>query len=267
MLSEPKDPLATATASALHRFNRYEIKYFLPESSIQEFRDKVSARMSEDAHANELSRRISSLYYDTSDLRFYWEKIEGLRFRRKLRIRVYGEPETINDESPAFVEIKRRVNRVTQKRRIALSYKQARMLCDNRTDPGNSSVNQAFVNEVLTLCETADLQPMVVTTYHREAYVGIDADLGLRITMDHRVQGRDRDFYLGYKADNKFIIPSHLSIIEVKANERVPTWFTDIAAEMNLDVIRISKYCKAVEANVNGVRGLLHDRVFPEPAK
>ena len=55
MLSEPKDPLATATASALHRFNRYEIKYFLPESSIQEFRDKVSARMSEDAHANELS--------------------------------------------------------------------------------------------------------------------------------------------------------------------------------------------------------------------
>tara|TARA_R110000772_G_scaffold161502_8_gene272641 strand:- start:1668 stop:2477 length:810 start_codon:yes stop_codon:yes gene_type:complete len=267
MVEEQTESLATATASALHRFNRYEIKYFLPEASIPEFRDKVSARMGEDAHANEQSRRISSLYYDTNDLRFYWEKIEGLRFRRKLRIRAYGEPETINDDTIVYVEIKQRVNRVTQKRRIALPYSQARVLCDERIAPEGSAANQSFVNEVLTLCETADLQPMVLTTYHREAYVGIDADLGLRITMDHRVQGRDRDFYLSCNTDNKFIIPSHLSIVEVKANERVPTWFTDVAAEMSLDVIRVSKYCKAIEANSNGARGLLHTRAFPEPEK
>ncbi|MDG2091138.1 MAG: polyphosphate polymerase domain-containing protein [Gammaproteobacteria bacterium] len=240
---------ATATASALHRFNRYEIKYYLPEANIPEFRERIQERMGVDANKNDSSRRITSLYYDSTDLRFYWEKIEGLRFRRKLRIRAYGEPEKINDDTIVFVEIKQRVNRVTQKRRIPLSYREAKMLCDERKNPENPAVREAFVNEVLTLAETADLQPMVITTYHREAYVGIDADLGLRITMDHRVQGRSTDFDLGVNAANKFIIPSHLTIVEVKANERVPTWYTDLAAELCLDVVRVSKYCKAIEAN------------------
>ncbi|PCJ41441.1 MAG: vacuolar transporter [SAR86 cluster bacterium] len=239
---------ATATASALHRFNRYEIKYYLPESTIPEFRERVQARMGVDANKNDKSRRITSLYYDSSDLRCYWEKIEGLRFRRKLRIRAYGEPENINDDTIVFVEIKQRVNRVTQKRRIPLSYREAKILCDERKDPENPAVQQAFINEVLVFSETANLQPTVITTYHREAFVGIDADLGLRITMDHRVQGRGNDFNLGTSAANKFIIPQHISIVEVKANERVPTWFTDLAAELSLDVIRVSKYCKAIEA-------------------
>lgn len=251
--------IATATASALHRFNRYEIKYYLPESSISEFRERVQARMGMDANDNDRSRRITSLYYDSRDLRFYWEKIEGIRFRRKLRIRAYGEPENINDDTTVFVEIKQRVNRVTQKRRIPLTYKEARMLCDERKDPENPAVQQAFINEVLSLSETADLEPKVITTYHREAFVGVDADLGLRITLDHRVQGRGSDFDLGARADNKFIIPPHISIIEVKANERVPTWFTDLAAELSLDVVRVSKYCKAIEAD--SIKGEIASKV------
>lgn len=263
MYEEERESTATATASALHRFNRYEIKYFLPETQIPEFKESVQQRMDADAYANERSKRITSLYYDSDDLRFYWEKIEGLRFRRKLRIRVYGEPDSINDDSIVFVEIKQRVNRVTQKRRIPLPYAKARMLCDKKTDPEYPGVRQSFVNEVLALCEMGDLLPTVITTYHREAYVGIDADLGLRITMDHRVQGRDKDFNLGSRAENKFIIPPYLSIVEVKANERIPTWFTDLAAKMSLDVIRVSKYCKAIEANLDGVRANLHARNLP----
>lgn len=257
MIVEGVESTATTTASALHRFNRYEIKYFLPETQIDQFRESVQQHMGQDAHLINGSKRVSSLYYDTDDLRFYWEKIEGLRFRRKLRIRAYGEPESINEDSTVFVEIKQRVNRVTQKRRIALPYAKAKILCDERRDPQYPGVKQAFINEVLALAELADLQPTVITTYHREAFVGIDADLGLRITMDHRVQGRNKDLNLATRSENKFIIPPYLSIVEVKANERVPTWFTDLAAKMSLDVIRVSKYCKAVEADVAGVKGNL----------
>ena len=259
---------ATETASAMHRFNRYEIKYLMDESRVPELRERIQERMDTDAHqiANGPSL-ITSLYYDTKDLRCYWEKIEGLRFRRKLRIRMYGEPHTISDDSTAFVEIKQRVNRVTQKRRIALSYADARKLCDERIDPENPKVNQGFVNEVLNFASTLDLQPTAITTYHREAYVGTDADIGLRVTMDHRVRGRDRDFYLGMASENQFIIPPHLSIVELKANERVPTWFTDLAAELNLDTVRISKYCQAVESHQVAARAPLHVRKFPKPLK
>ncbi len=256
---------ATATASALHRFNRYEIKYYLPENKIPEFREKIRERMGEDIHKNACSRRVSSIYYDSRDLRFYWEKIEGLRFRRKLRIRAYGEPELINDESRVFVEIKQRVNRVTQKRRIPMPYHQARLLCDQWEDPSNPELRQAFVNEVLMLSESVKLQAVAMTTYHREAFVGVDADLGLRITLDHTIQGRNKDLSLSMRSENKFIIPSHISIVEVKANERVPTWFTDLAASMGLEVVRVSKYCKAIEATATIPDIRLSLKNLPEP--
>jgi hypothetical protein len=83
----------TQTASALHRFNRYEIKYLMDESHLPELRDKLKERMQVDSHhLVHGPALITSLYYDTRDLRCYWEKIEGLKFRRKLRIRVYGPP-------------------------------------------------------------------------------------------------------------------------------------------------------------------------------
>ena len=240
----------------------------MDESNIPRLRELLQQRMQTDSH--QLTKGpalITSLYYDTRDLRCYWEKIEGLRFRRKLRIRVYGEPESINDDTTVFVEIKQRVNRVTQKRRIPLTYKDARILCDERTDPDNPNVGQEFVDEVLTLTHSLDLQPTAITSYKREAYVGVDADTGVRITLDHRVRGRNRDFYLGMEgATNQFIIPPHLCIVELKANERVPAWFTDLTAELNLNTVRISKYCQSIESHQLGARAPQHARKFPKPA-
>jgi SPX domain protein involved in polyphosphate accumulation len=259
---------SSQTASALHRFNRYEIKYFLQETNVPALRERLQERMATDSHQIENGpARVSSLYYDSRDLRCYWEKIEGLRFRRKLRIRVYGEPETVNDDSTVFVEIKQRVNRVTQKRRIPMTYAQARRLCDERVDPQVSGAKQTFVDEVLSFIDLIDLQPTAITTYRREAYLGTDADTGVRVTIDHRVSGRNKDFYLGtLNATNSFIIPSHLAVVELKANERVPSWFTDLAAELNLNTVRISKYCQAIESHQMAPRTPQHVRKFPEPA-
>jgi len=255
----------TETASALHRFNRYEIKYLMQESDIPDFRHRLQERMLADSHQkNNESTRVSSLYYDTKDLRCYWEKIEGLRFRRKLRIRIYGEPFSINDDSLAFVEIKQRVNRVTQKRRIPLSYADARILCDKRENPEHANARPEFVNEILSFSETLNLQPTAITSYHREAFIGTDADNGVRVTIDHRVRGRNKDFYLGADSTNQFIIPPHLAIVELKANDRVPSWFTDLAAQQNLSTVRISKYCQSIESHEMGARAQQHRREFPE---
>ena len=46
-----------------------------------------------------------------------------------------------------------------------------------------------------------DLRPVAMTGYQREAYVGRAADVGLRVTLDHRVRGRDRDFHFAADAD------------------------------------------------------------------
>jgi hypothetical protein len=245
-----------------HRFNRYELKYLVAESRLPRLHALLERRMDHDVHQREATR-VSSLYYDTRDLRCYWEKIDGLRFRRKLRIRVYGAPESITDASPAYVEIKQRVNRVTQKRRACLTYRDARVLCDQRRDPGSAPGQAEVVNEVLVLTSNLDLRPTAVTTYFRTGYKGIDVDSGLRVTVDHRVSGRDRDFDLRADATNNFIIPPHLAVVELKVDERVPTWFTDLAAHLDLGTVRISKYCKAIDAATNGPRAPQHARELP----
>lgn len=236
------------TASRLHSFNRYEIKYLLDELKIPALRDELAARMGTDPFSPRGGYPVTSLYYDTADLRFYWEKIEGLRFRRKLRMRLYGAPADCTDETSVQIEIKQRVNRVTQKRRIALPYGQARRWLDGREEITCEDHQRSFVNEVTTLIGNLDLRPIVTTGYLREAFVGRDADLGLRVTIDHKVHGRDRDFNFASGAENRYIIPPKLAIVEIKANERVPYWVTDLAARSEMSVVRVSKYCQSVQA-------------------
>lgn len=254
MQSERRDDLPTRptgyqdTASRLHSFNRYEIKYLLDEFKVPALREELAAHMATDRFSPQGGYPVTSLYYDTTDLRFYWEKIEGLRFRRKLRMRLYGHPTACTDETSVHVEIKQRVNRVTQKRRIALPYRVARQWLDGRESISHSGSQKGFVDEVTTLIGNLDLRPIVTTGYLREAFVGRDADLGLRVTIDHKVHGRDRDFHFASGAQNRFIIPPKLAIVEIKANERVPYWVTDLAARVQMSVVRISKYCQSVEA-------------------
>ncbi|MEU9510736.1 polyphosphate polymerase domain-containing protein [Micromonospora sp. NPDC048170] len=249
---------ALRAPSRLHAFNRYEIKYLVDSAAARALRDEFAARMDLDSHGGTGGYGVWSVYYDTARLRFYWEKIEGLRFRRKLRIRHYGDRRTVTDDTTVYVEIKQRVNRVTQKRRIALPYRLARELCDGRVAVEHDESQRAFVQEVLELVSGLDLRPVAMTGYQREAFVGRDADAGLRVTLDHRVRGRDRDFHLGADAENRLIVPAKLSVVEIKANERVPYWLTDLAARSNMSVVRMSKYCQSVEAFGRAPRSVFH---------
>lgn len=265
--SDPRDETGNGADDAghrlrapgkLHAFNRYELKYLVPVSQVTDVRAELTARMNADRNAGANGYGVWSLYYDTQRLRFYYEKIEGLKFRRKLRIRRYGEVGPAADDALVSVEIKQRVNRVTQKRRVLLPYDLARDLCDHRVRVEHPQADQAFVDEVLDLIHRLDLRPTAMTGYRREPYVGVGSDLGLRVTLDHRIRGRDRDFDLRAEAESRYIISPNLVVMEVKANDRAPYWVTDMAARFGLQVQRISKYCQSVEAYGMAPRSVFH---------
>ncbi len=259
---------ALHVASRLHAFNRFELKYLVPVEQAAQIRDELAERMERDAYSPVGGYGVWSLYYDTPQLRFYWEKIEGLKFRRKLRIRHYGDLDGVTDASPVCVEVKQRVNRVTQKRRITLPYGVARQLCDGRELVPHSVRERAFVEEVLELIVRLNLRPAAITGYQREALVGRDADTGLRVTLDRRVRGRDRDFHFGTeRPENRFTIPPHLAVMEIKVNERTPYWITDLAARRNLNLVRVSKYVQSIEAFGLAPRSVFHidEADYPPP--
>ncbi|MGO3325667.1 polyphosphate polymerase domain-containing protein [Gordonia sp. (in: high G+C Gram-positive bacteria)] len=256
-VDEHAAPGYLATASRLHSFNRYEIKYFIDERDVPALREALATQMDTDPHSPTGGYPVTSLYYDTQSLRFYWEKIEGLKFRRKLRMRLYGAPSECTADTPVQVEIKQRVNRVTQKRRIALPYGDACRWLHDGEGLDWTPQQRAFSEEVTMLVGDLDLRPIVTTGYLREAFIGRGADVGLRVTIDHKVHGRDRDLAFASGGENRFIIPPHLAIVELKANERVPYWATDLTARLNMSVIRVSKYCQSVEVFGMAPRSIL----------
>ena len=234
--------------SAIRAFNRFELKYLIGRDQIEEVRRDLSDRLVVDPHSGNGSYGVWSLYYDTADLRFYWEKIDGIKFRRKLRIRHYGEPASLEDETMVFVEIKQRVNRVTQKRRIRVDYATARRLCDERQIPDLADRDDRVVaGEVAGLAGGHDLRPTAITGYQRLALLGNETDSGLRITFDTHLRGRTTDLQLHSTVATPAVLDPAMVIVEVKVNERVPYWLTEKIARHNMQLIRVSKYCTSVD--------------------
>jgi SPX domain protein involved in polyphosphate accumulation len=196
---------------------------------------------------------IASLYYDSPDLRCYWEKEYGLKFRRKLRLRHYEADEPLTPESPIFLEIKQRVDRVTQKRRIILPYEQALRLCNDRQLPDAplEEGDQAVLQEIFVYLWQYNLRPRSIVRYNRQAFIGGEYDLGLRITFDTTLSYQYHSLHLHEDPSGLLMLPPHLAIMEIKINERIPRWLTELIAAHNLTITRISKYCHSVESAQN----------------
>ena len=112
--------------------------------------------MSPDRHGGASgSYVISNLYYDSPELHMLRSKIVGSNYRRKLRVRVYGDG---SDRPPrsAMVEIKQRLSRTTQKRRVVVPLDEALRICEARStwewnDPTDRAVAEEIRCLVLTL--------------------------------------------------------------------------------------------------------------------
>lgn len=239
----------------IRTFNRFELKYVLDAAQVDAIRHALLAYMSADDHGSSGGHYlVTSLYYDSPDRRCYWEKEAGVRVRRKLRIRHYEPAEALTEETPVFVEIKQRVDRVTQKRRTVLPYRDALRLCNDRQIPDHAPEDAAVIEEIYAFLWQYNLRPAVIVRYERQAFMGGRFDPGLRVTLDRMLSFQTRPLRLHEITSAWPMLPAHQVIMEIKANERIPHWLTELIAAFNLTATRISKYCRAME-----VGGLLLD--------
>jgi SPX domain protein involved in polyphosphate accumulation len=230
----------------IKRFNRYELKYVLPVTTRDSIIDDLATLTTPDEHGGVAGYHVVSLYYDSPALDFYWAKLEGLKFRRKLRLRIYPEDD-IERTDRGMVEIKQRINRTVQKRRLSLPLDQAEQLCGSGVDlPDLVAEDQEVASEVQYLVRAMHLQPTAITDYRRQAFVGNHYDVGLRITFDTNIQGRSHALRVNQSADNHLVLPPDWCVMEVKVNEAVPDWVTSLLARHDCQLQRVSKYCAVV---------------------
>ena len=230
-------------------FNRYELKYFIEAARYRALVADLGHFMDPDEHGDvDGFYRIISLYYDSPDFACYRSKIDGLKFRRKLRLRIYVSPgQELAKVDTGFVEIKQRFNRTTQKRRIVLPLEQAKRLCAGEGVPeGLDARDTATASEIAYMVRAMQLKPSAIVSYRRRAFVGGRYERGMRLTFDMNLQGRTHALDVNQVANNLHFLPLDWVLMEVKVNERVPRWLVALLAKHQCNLQRMSKYCAAL---------------------
>lgn len=231
----------------IRKFNRFELKYLITHQQASQFKHDLLAYLTPDEHGGaQGSYGLASLYYDSPDYRCYWEKLDGIKFRRKLRIRHYEDDQPLTEDTPVFVEIKQRLDRVTQKRRVLLPYAAALELCNQRRVPAHAPADQPVIDEIHAFLWQYNLRPASLVRYQRQAMVGTDYDIGLRVTFDTQLTGQTHTLLLHASPEPFPLLPPNQVVMEIKVNERIPYWLTELVARHNFKLIRMSKYCQSI---------------------
>ena len=231
--------------------SRFEIKYPLAPDLIPLVSRAIQRYAVSDPFVpkNQISYTVKTLYLDSQDLKYYYQKLDGLKIRKKLRIRTYGE-----DHSMAFLEIKRRYIDIVVKERAKYSASEIFGLIDECREnpmPDISSMHEKtgkLAGKFLYWIMKNRLQPTLLVMYEREAYIHPFAPYQ-RVTVDDDVR-----YYLYPCLDDLFhgrgvvFLKQPAGILELKFNDFMPVWMRRLEAEFDLRQMSISKYAFGIEA-------------------
>ncbi len=224
----------------LLQWSRFELKYLLDEATARSVSAYVAPLLEQDRYSQRAKDGfypISSLYLDDDQFLLCRESLEGKKNRFKLRVRCYSD----EPNSPAFLEIKRRMNSVITKSRSVLDRQQVPGLLAGKT-PGASVANAESLRQFQYYARRMDAQPKVLISYWRKAYEGT-CDNRVRVTLD-----RDLHFRTTSQPELGFSGPSWRSnflrgvILEIKFNNTYPAWLGEMVRCFSLRSRSVSKY-------------------------
>jgi SPX domain protein involved in polyphosphate accumulation len=231
--------------------SRYEYKYFINAALVSPIRDYIKPYTQIDSHLKNYKRRtytVRSIYFDTTALDFYYEKMDGVKIRKKLRVRTYD-----NTGDYAFLEIKRKYVNCVAKERSRLSILTIERLINApenyayefpQDDHNARLVSGKFLYNLLK----KGLVPTLLVVYEREPYIDKVIDQN-RLTFDRNVRVLSNpDLSEIMDTDNIVPVTGDRIILELKFNDTMPQWMKNLTAEFGLKRQSISKYCLGIEA-------------------
>ena len=172
----------------LQKFERYEFKYILNENLRKKIQSDVSKFMRVDKFTNKNKKYfVRSLYFDDDVSTEYYNKIDGMKIRRKFRLRTYGRD--FSKEKPIFLELKGRYNQRTYKRRKVINianlykYENEEISKIIKDDEFKDNLGQNFLFEKIR----RNLKPKVITDYWRCPFIS-DYDRNFRVTFDDNLK-------------------------------------------------------------------------------
>ena len=216
---------------------RYEMKYIVDQDQAAYFLKALEGHMQADRFGK---TSIASLYYDTPDRRLINASIEKPDFKEKIRLRSYG---LAADDSPVFLELKRKAFDIVYKRRIQSVIPEV-----DRFFKGEDGIfGEGQISRELQYFKNLyrDLQPACLIIYDRTAYFEPDGDL--RLTIDNSPRYRTDAMELTRSMDGQLLLPKGQSILEVKVQDAMPLWLSKILDDAHIRKSSFSKYGEAYQ--------------------
>ncbi|XCP85675.1 polyphosphate polymerase domain-containing protein [Roseburia hominis] len=212
-------------------FERVEKKYRMNRKQYEAFLNAAEGKIHADKYG---LHTIRNIYYDTQDYELIRSSIEKPKYKEKFRLRGYGE---IRENSPVFLEIKKKYNGVVYKRRTELPFGEAKAYLERGILPDND--NQ-IMREIDYFMKFHKPFPRVYLAYDRVAYQG-DEEAELRITIDRNIRSRRHHLELSYDGECTLLSPGEY-LMEIKVDTAYPLWLADLLCELQIYPVSFSKY-------------------------
>jgi hypothetical protein len=222
---------------------RHELKFKISSSSAEVLKQKLSLIMTKDKYAKykDGSYTIKSLYFDDRESSSYYEKLDGVLYRKKYRIRIY------NDD-PSFIRLEKKMkhNNMTSKEQMLISREIYSKILDGNIEEIKNA--KGLLLEFITNIKNKALIPSIIVEYHRIAYIYPISDV--RITFDSDIKSGlynydlfDEDVPM-YSVDEK-----GKQVLEVKFNEILPLHLANILGDIPSCREAVSKFaiCRSIK--------------------
>jgi SPX domain protein involved in polyphosphate accumulation len=223
---------------------RHELKFILSPAYAEILKHRLAMIMDVDENsANEDNTYfIRSLYFDDCQDSAYYEKIDGVEYRKKYRIRLYN-----NNCSFIRLECKYKHENKTSKDQILID----KSICDKIINGNIEELNIDKANlltKFVVEYRTRNLRPSIIVDYKRLAYTYPVSDV--RVTFDSKIRSGRYNYNLYDKdLDTYKVIDDIEVVLEVKFNEILPEQIAIVLSTVPMIRQAFSKFavCRSIK--------------------
>ena len=215
---------------------RHELKFIMTPANALLLKRILYQLMETDPNGDTLGRyMVRSLYFDTLGGSAFFDKIDGVEYRKKYRIRYYN-----NDTDFIRLESKLKIDDLSKKTQERISLNLAQHLMKGEIDEIELKPNSVLTDFALDIKLNA-LRPSVIVDYQRTAF--LQKELDVRITFDEMIRSRvyDTDLFKKDYASITVLEPEEV-VLEVKYNDIIPSTIADVIKHTPMIRLAVSKY-------------------------
>ena len=224
---------------------RYEFKYILNKKTSDQIEKEAQNFMIYDGHVKkELNNKyfVRSLYFENNFSSNFYEKVDGMKIRRKYRLRTYSN--FFDPKVPIFFEVKGRISERTYKKRINIKNKYLNLFLSQSQNFNLLNLypnNEMIINFIFDSFRK-NLKPLILVDYKRRPYIN-KFGLYFRLTFDtNLLSSKANNLFSNDKYSSWLECKAGYTILEVKFDRSIPAWFHRIIQCYNLKRRSISKF-------------------------